>query len=159
MNRLPVVVKSLLLSALSLGVADCYGVANSAGVHASSLKGSVSLMGKPVNGAAVDRTSPQGRPYLAISSCRRSCTFSACLPLANAQRSSCLRSLLEACFRTAVGCSSSSASSSGRRRFPSSSYSIFFYFSNVLFNSLYCSKYNCSFVSSIQILYSSVLCL
>ena len=53
MNRLPVVVKSLLLSALSLGVADCYGVANSAGVHASSLKGSVSLMGKPVNGAAI----------------------------------------------------------------------------------------------------------
>ncbi|WP_186485194.1 hypothetical protein [Synechococcus sp. A15-127] len=53
MNRSRVVVKSLLLSALSLGIADCTGVANSAGVHASSLKGSVSLMGKPVNGAAI----------------------------------------------------------------------------------------------------------
>ena len=53
MNRLRLVIESLLLSVLSLGVAACTGVGNATGDHSSSLKGSVSLMGKPVDGAAI----------------------------------------------------------------------------------------------------------
>ena len=53
MNRSRLIIESLLLSVLSLGVAACTGVGNATGDHSSSLKGSVSLMGKPVDGAAI----------------------------------------------------------------------------------------------------------
>ena len=53
MNRSRLLFESLLLSVLSLGVAACTGVGNATGDHASSLNGSISLMGKPVDGAAI----------------------------------------------------------------------------------------------------------